>query len=796
MSRRVVRNVLLAAGILLLASGIANSESRETSRVITGTVFDSSSMKPIPLVTVQIVGTSRSSLTNDDGRFRLLVDSGECHLKFSHVAYYSSTARVTSQDTLVMCDSYMHPTLIEITGLTVYTKSYDAAQQIMVEAIARKKKMLKELQAYSLKAYVKGVVRDRSKPDSANIFAILESQLRYDWEYPDKHKSVVEMRRQTANVPGDAFIALGEVTGIYHNRIDFGSFEVVSPMADDALNYYSYTLEDSIFVDAQRVFVVGVIPRNENEPLFAGTLQIADSSYGLVASDLKSTKGFHVSFLKNLRIREHYVQYEEKYMMPVETRLGMELQLLFPGIPNDISFESVISLHDYSFARDTTGKVFDEYVMEVAPDADKFDSAKWAAQQGIPLSVSEERSYVRIDSVEKAPTPLGKALAQGAVGAVLISQTNADFFHFNRAEGAYVGLGGRTRRLVPRASLRFKSGYAIDGHFWEHEYGLTHEFPGRPKLTASLFYRDQVATRPTIFSSPNTNMTFFALLFKYDFLDYFRERGVQARVSVRALPHITAGIGYRSYRQWSLPINSEYSVFRGDSVVRENPPIADGVLRALDYRLSYDSRPLGKNKGREFVAASDKYLITEVSMKHASQKFLASDFTFRKYQAKVQVQRQMFGLGSMSLLAFGGTSDGVLPPQEHFIVDVGYSLLGRSLGFATLGKENFVGDRVLAIYVRHNFRTALFAKSGLPLIKKLPLFLSVFGGTFVSDFHTPDSRPGEGTFKVAQKAHREIGFGLGNLTPFLSPFNLELDFAWQLSHYGSDNFTVSINVNP
>ena len=775
---------------------VADCASQSNSRVISGVVFDSSSMKPIPAATVQVVGTGRSSLTNDDGRYRLLVDSGVCQLKFSHVAYFSSTLNVPAKDTLITLDSYLHPTLIEIKGMTVYTKSYDAAQQIIVEAIARKKQMLKELQAYCLKAYLRAVVKDRSKPDSLSIFAILESQNRYNWEYPEKVKSVVEMRRQTANIPREAFMPLEDVIMLYSNRIEFEDLQIVSPIADDALDHYAYTLEDSILIDGQMAFVIGIRPKNENEPLFEGTFQIADSSYALISSDLKSTKGFHISYIENWRMREHYVQFRQKFAMPVESRSEFDVHIDFPGIPGDLSFESVASLHDYSFERDTTGKVFDDYAVEVAPDVDKFDSTTWNERQSIPLSWAERRSYARIDSIEKAPKPFGKKVLQGALGLVALSLLKADIFHFNRVEGAYVGFAGSLDRAIPRTGLRAKSGYSIDGHFWEHEYGVTYELAERRRLRVNLLYHDQVMARPTIITSQNANMTLFALLYKGDVLDYFRERGFGAGLSLRPLRHVNAGIGYRSYKQWSAPVSSSYSVFQKDKAAPVNPLIKDGRLCALEYRIGYDSRLLGRNKGREFIMESGQSLIAELRIEDARSSLLGSDFSFQRYQVSMRLKRQMLGLGPLSMLAFGGVSNGVLPPQEHFIVDRGYGPLGRSLGFANMGENNFEGDRVLAVYVRHDFRATLFAKSGLPLIKKIPLFLSIFGGAFWSDFHNPESRQKEGVVYTAQKPYREMGFGLGNLTPFLTLWNLQLDFTWQLSHYGKNNFGVSININP
>ena len=47
---------------------------------------------------------------------------------------------------------------------------------------------------------------------------------------------------------------------------------------------------------------------------------------------------------------------------------------------------------------------------------------------------------------------------------------------------------------------------------------------------------------------------------------------------------------------------------------------------------------------------------------------------------------------------------------------------------------------------------------------------------------------------LSYKAYRELGFGVGNLTPYLAPFNLALFFTWQLSDYDTNDFWITWGV--
>ena len=43
-------------------------------------------------------------------------------------------------------------------------------------------------------------------------------------------------------------------------------------------------------------------------------------------------------------------------------------------------------------------------------------------------------------------------------------------------------------------------------------------------------------------------------------------------------------------------------------------------------------------------------------------------------------------------------------------------------------------------------------------------------------------------------AFSEAGFGLANLTPFISPFNFGVYFTWQLSHHDTRRFELRIGI--
>jgi hypothetical protein len=177
----------------------------------------------------------------------------------------------------------------------------------------------------------------------------------------------------------------------------------------------------------------------------------------------------------------------------------------------------------------------------------------------------------------------------------------------------------------------------------------------------------------------------------------------------------------------------------------------------------------------------------------AAPGLIANDFNFRRYTLLIDRQQRTLNLGLTTIVFDGGIATGRVPPQRYLVVDYGMNALTyQGSGFNTMHQTSYAGTRAAMIAVRHDFDRLLFAKSGIPLVRDLPLTLSVHGGMFWTDFANHESDPGDALLHTAPTPYSEIGFGLGNLTPFLSPVNIAAYFTWQLSSYPTSRFAFGL----
>ncbi len=773
--------VLFSAGVV----GIPAQQVEPPTRVaIVGSVRDTVSGSPVRLATVRLAGTSISVLTSDAGRFRITVPSGPIDLDVRQIGFLPTRAHVFAGEGVGSLTIYLHRAAVELTPIVVTDVDEDA-DRIIRAAIARKHAIFTAIHDYSYRAYVKFAVRDLAKPpdSAASVLLLTETLSETYWEPPDRYQETILSRRQTKNLKANKnLVTVGEIANFHGERIELRQFSVVSPIADDAPSHYWYRILDTLDVDHRRVIRLAIKPKNEATPLFAGTVDIVDSTWDLVGVDLGFNDAVHFTALRNLRYRQRFREVATARWMPYEIEFtgNLHLALPVPRMPRDLAFQHVAELSDFQFDQGHRPGDLAEVRVVVAANADRPDSVGWAqASRAFPLTAAEAAAWPRIDSTHQGPPGFVTIVRRGvALGSRVLN--DPDFFHFNRVEGAYAGVGG-TWRDTPNLNLRARLGYATGSNTTEYLIGGKVRLSPQRRLWIGLEYHDAVVTRPT-FVSGSYNATVRALLFRVDPLDYYTERGTTVSLDTKLLDFTDLSVKYDDYVQSSLVAVSDYSVFPAHRTQRSNAPITPGRLRTLSVIVSYDSRPMRRLPLRDERLQPDTWTRLSLSAEIAAPGIIPNDFAYRRYTLQFQSRRRVFGLGITTLNIVAGTSSGALPPQRYFTVDFGpRALTYQGTSINTLGDTNFAGNRAAMFAVEHDFDRRLFAKSHLPLIEHLPFTFSVHAGAFWTTFVDHQPQPADSLLRTAPRGFGEVGFGLGNLTPFLSPFNLATHFSWSTS---------------
>jgi len=785
-----------AAAPVARAAGQQGEGRGGATTLVTGVVTDTISGRPLHVAVVRVAETGASTLTDESGAYQLVVGLGPVRLEVRRIGYEPASLTLEASGHWIRRHIYLRPLAIGLAPVVVTGKD-EFARGLIRRAIARKHEVLHAIRNYRCGTYVKFVLRDLGRhPDSASsVLLITESRTAVYWEEPDHYQEAILARRQSRNLPAERnLVSVYEIANFTRDRIDFEKYSLVSPTADDALEHYDFHVLDTLAVDGRRVYRLAIEPESEGIPLFVGMIDIADSTYDVVRVDVGVNRAVRLDMRTNLRYAQRLRDTGGGRWLPYEIRFTGEVfvKIPLPGFPERMTFEQVVALDNFVFDSPDRPSNLDEVRVLVHDRADKVDSATWAAPGTIPLTTAERAAWARIDSITNEPADFGDRVRQG-VGIAYRLSTDPAFFHFNRVDGTYLG-AGHVWWQVPGLVVRARVGYATGSDGWRYRFGGLVRLSEAQRLWVGGSVRDETAHRPTLVSR-DYNPTYRALLFRLDPLDYYRDRGFVLTLDTKVLDFTDVELHYNDYRQSGLGMVTDYSLLSVDRPERPNPAIVEGRLRAFSGTVTYDSRPLLRSKGEDYYLQRLTNTRLSVTAEIAAPGLVANDFDFRRYSFQLERRQRTFNLGLTTISAAGGIATGTVPPQRYFAVDFGMQALTfQGGGFNTLAGHNFAGTRAAMITVQHDFDRLLLAKSGISFLKGVPLTLSLHGGAFWTDFVDHAPNPGDSLIAAARTVYGELGFGLGNLTPFLSPLNFAAHLTWQLSSYATKGFTFALSL--
>jgi hypothetical protein len=346
---------------------------------------------------------------------------------------------------------------------------------------------------------------------------------------------------------------------------------------------------------------------------------------------------------------------------------------------------------------------------------------------------------------------------------------------FNRVEGFRLGI--RAEKSPARwCSFHGSLAYPFSARLGRYALGGVFTLAKSPALSiGGDVYRRSDARPDGGYYSPLYN-SLTALLAKNDYRDYYLATGWEVFVSVSPAPYLRGSLAYVAERQESLEKRSDFSLFYPSRLYRENPPAAEGRLRALRLDLRLGPQPVPF----DLVTATG----IEVSIERSAPSFGPSDFDYLRASAVGTVSFPTAGEGlllrpGIRVRVAAGASRGTLPPQRLFDVD------SRSSGYApfgvmrSAGVKEFSGTGILSCFVEHNFRSLPFLALGLPFLYEPGIELIVHGG---------GARTwGAGVPNTTAGWETEAGFGIGRILDLF-----RADVTWRLN--GSKTCVISFGL--
>jgi hypothetical protein len=751
-----------------------------------GTVTDSHG-NVVPFASVFVKGTARGTNANTEGKYFLELPPGEHTLICQHINF-------KKEEKTVVCgkvDVELNFTLgdQELTNVIIKNRE-DPAYEIIRNTIKKRKDFLSQMDKFQCEVYTKGQLKVRSYPkrffgrkvnfedgdtSKQKMLYLSETVSLYSANKPQKEHIEVISSRVSGQSDGYGLSA-PQFFSFYDNNVFIGNNlnprGFISPVSDNALNYYKYKYEGSFYEDGREINKIKVTARRKYEPLFNGYINIVEGEWRIHSLQLLLTKESQMELIDSMRIEQMY--------RPLGNDIWViSSQVLYPsanilGFDAYGSFLNIYSNFDIDPKFDK--KHFSNMVLKYLDSANKKNNTYWEEIRPVPLMADEEYDYRRKDSLElvrKDPRyldSLDKLRNKiNLFGALLFEQTLVaerrrttfsfrpltEQFSFNPAEGFVINtgaiwtkkldsslLGARSISLAPNLRFGFTN-HHLNGHLTvTYRYGKRNSSAIAVSGGKRIFQFNNYSpigprgnTLSCLLGENNRMKIYEAWYFRGSY-----NKGIGHGFSWTAAFQYQDRMPLENKTDytWRDRKDVEYTPNYPNELVGENIKRHQVLIGLIGFSWQPGARYVQLPDRR--INMGSKYPVFSAQYTRSFDRILGSDGDWSKWKFTVKDDLNFKLLGKFSYrLGIGGFIDNKkveIPDYQHFNGNLSTFATEFLNSFQLLPLYRFSNTSKFysLAHVEHNFNGFLTNK--IPGIKKLNIYLVVGANGFYIDKNT------------------------------------------------------------
>ncbi|MNK07625.1 hypothetical protein D3C87_255400 [compost metagenome] len=373
--------------------------------------------KPIPYASIETANTYNGTSSNDDGSYVLNIkEKGRYTIIFRSLGY--KTREVTIDVTTL-------PYILNVTledekyllDEVVISNNDNPADAIIKNAIKNRKINSEKTSSFEADFYSRGVFRLNDIPEKilgqeigdlgasldksrSGILYLSETVSKVKYQKPNDIQEHVIASKVSGEDNGFSFNnAAAAEFDFYENYIPF-EVNVVSPIADNAFNYYNYKLENSFYDSGNNLInKIKVTPKREKEPAMEGYIYIIENTWQLYAVNL-NIKGSQIEqdLVNTINIQQNYGYNAASRLWTKNVQtLNFDAGLFGVGFSGRFTYVYSNFNMDPKFDK----KTFGAEILSFEDKANKKPTSFWNNIRPIPLTKEEKEDYDKKDSLQE-----------------------------------------------------------------------------------------------------------------------------------------------------------------------------------------------------------------------------------------------------------------------------------------------------------------------------------------------------------------------------------------------------------
>ena len=714
---------------------------------ILGSIVNEETKEPVSYVNIRIAGTAQGTSSNLEGKFFLSIPSDKSKLIFTAVGYKKKEMQINDFDREIKIT--LKPEPIQFMEIVIGADE-DPAYRIVREAIKRKDQNRAGLNSLEYDLFSKDIFL------SAGEVAMVSERFStgyYQSKKPEKiitHSVHTSENEKKNEFKFDQNILFKIFVDFTQDTLDILGNKVFLPLAKNAFDWYDYKMiEVKQSGHSIRECYIQVIPKSKIQPLLMGKIIIEDSSYSLKRIELNNNEGLRFPYVNDLSIS--FVQNRdlfEKYWLPTYFKVESGLKVNFQGLigVDSISMNQVSMFTNYKINPVIPDSIYTLY-STIKPDSSQNPKVKYVktaelsrtqidSLRPIPLTVAEVKAYNELDSTKKVVTQLKitglfSGLATKAIKNDQNQNSGNGFFKYagvvfeylnfrdNRVDGILLGARYKDAFFNNYLAINSNLGYSFGRKTLEGNFStrLTVKWGFINGIELGLFDAAQqwqlLNPYPDLINGANVLLGFD------DQFNYYLSKGFSVGFNSRLGKNISSSVKFVFEKQESLSELKYQSIFTPYKPVRSNPQIADGNDRKISLNILAGKSP------HDYQPMLQDGLIAQLDF---SNPVFGSDFNYKRVRVISQfststIYKELFS-SPYFLFGFEGAAViGNYGPQHTITPNTALNIYSPFMSFKGLAPYEYVGDKLIALHVEHNWRTVPYQAIGFDFLTDLNIDL-------------------------------------------------------------------------
>jgi hypothetical protein len=394
--------------ILLFISAFAKAQ-------LSGTILDQNE-NPIAFASIYIKGTYTGTTTNDNGAYTLqLPKFGDYVIVYQSLGYTPVTKNVSYTEAGQILDIKLQEE-IDTLDEVVVNSGENPANRVIREAINKREENRKKTSSYKADFYSRGIWRMEDVPEKflgqeigdlegsldsitrSGIIYLSETVSTIAYEAPDNFKERIIASKISGDDNGFSANSAEEADyNFYNNNIDLNN-RIISPIADYAFSYYRYKLLGA-FYDENKFLInkIEVTSKRPKDNTFNGIIYIVEDQWTIFGLELTTLgENINVPAIESLTFNQDFT-YEPDSKEWIKRSQSIDFKFKFLMFKGNGRF--LANYTNYNFNPQFEKKFFGPEVLSFEEEANKKDSLFWNSKRPVPLTLEEQKDYVKKDSI-------------------------------------------------------------------------------------------------------------------------------------------------------------------------------------------------------------------------------------------------------------------------------------------------------------------------------------------------------------------------------------------------------------